>query len=212
MARRWKIVLAALMAFSVLGLLTLPALLRTVLQRGEVTEEQARLEISQPPVSTPTDVRQRAQVFWISAISPGTLAPREVELRLSADPVQRARQLLTALINRAPTAAQRTLPAETELLGFYMLADGTAIANFSQALATGTPSGILSEQMAADSILRTLAANMDSVRRLRILIHGREAETLAGHLNLTAFFPVASPAAPAAAGAATVTAPEFPDN
>jgi hypothetical protein len=48
----------------------------------------------------------------------------------------------------------------------------------------------LSEQIAVDSITHTLAANVSSISRLKILIHGQEAETLAGHVDLTGFFPV----------------------
>jgi len=36
--------------------------------------------------------------------------------------------------------------------------------------------------MAVDSIAKTLEANVPQVRRLKILIHGQETETLAGHL------------------------------
>ncbi|MGC1265607.1 MAG: hypothetical protein WA853_04950, partial [Candidatus Acidiferrum sp.] len=62
------------------------------------------------------------------------------------------------------------------------------IADFSEALATETPSGIQSEQMAVDSITRTLEADVPKVERLKILIHGQEVETLAGHLDLTGTF------------------------
>jgi germination protein M len=70
-------------------------------------------------------------------------------------------------------------------LAFYLLPDGTGIADFSEALASSIPSGIESEQLAVDSITRTLAANVPPVLRLKILIHGQEVETLAGHLDLT---------------------------
>jgi len=95
------------------------------------------------------------------------------------------------------------LPTDATLLEFYLLADGTAVADFSDTLATATPSGILSEQMAVDSITRTLAANVEPIRRLKILIHGQDTETLAGHLDLSGFFlvraetPPAGPAQPA---------------
>ena len=79
----------------------------------------------------------------------------------------------------------RTLPPDAVLLAFYLLPDGTGIADFSEALATSIPSGIESEQVAVDSITRTLAANVPQVVRLKILIHGQEVETLAGHLDLT---------------------------
>jgi hypothetical protein len=196
MARHWKVALAALAVFLVVGLMTFPALLRSVLrlQRAGVTEERARRQIAQPQISTPSDVREKAHLFWASPSSPGTLEPSDVELPLSADPVQRSKQLLTALIGQPSTEAQRTLPADTELLSFYLLPDGTAIADFSEALATKTPSGILSEKLAVDSVLDTLGANVPAVQSLKILIHGQETETLAGHLDLTGFFPI--PASP----------------
>jgi spore germination protein GerM len=139
----------------------------------------------------------------------------QVQLPLSADPVQRSRQVLEALIANPPTNGQRTLPVATELLGFYVLPDGTAVADFSDALASETPSGILSEQEAVDSIAKTLASNVPSLRRLKILIHGQEAETLAGHVDLTGFFDLntaaaaapGAPASPAATPPSTTTPP-----
>jgi ribonuclease PH len=49
-----------------------------------------------------------------------------------------------------------------------------------------------------DSITRTLEANVPQVRRLKILIHGQQMDTLAGHLDLTGTFPVNTTAAAAA--------------
>jgi hypothetical protein len=48
-----------------------------------------------------------------------------------------------------------------------------------------------------NSITRTLEANVPQVQRLKILIHGQEVETLAGHLDLTGTFVVnTNPAQP----------------
>ncbi len=195
MPRHWKIAIALLVMSVLASVLTFPALLRSVLrlQSAAATEEQARREIVQPPLSTPTDTIERARLFWSSDRQTAVLEATEVDLPLSIEPAQRAKQLIAALMARAPSQAQRTLPAETVLLQFYLLTDGTAIADFSEALASATPSGILSEQMAVDSITRTLEANLSGVHRLKILIRGQETETLAGHLDLTGFFPVSSP-------------------
>jgi Sporulation and spore germination len=208
MARHWKIAIAILGALVVLGALTFPGLLRSVLRLRQpaVSEEQARRAVTQPPISTPSDVLEKAQLYWISTSVPTTLEPTEVELPLSADPVQRAKQLINALITRVPSPAQRTLPADTELIEFYLLPDGTAVADFSEALSRQMPSGILSEQMAVDSIVRTLGANMSAVRRLKILIRGQQVDTLAGHLDLTGFFLVGGPGTPTTTAAET-TAP-----
>src|SRR5438309_11174757 len=197
MPRLWKIgiVLLALLAFA--AVLTFPALLRSVLglRRANRTEEQARRAIV-PPISTPTDTREKAQLFCLSPASPDRLEPSTVELDLSADAEKRAKQLITALIERPPSQTQRTLPADTVLLQFYLLSDGTAVADFSETLETETPSGILNEEMAVDSIVRTLGANLSNMYRLKILIRGQDAETLAGHLDLSDFFAVPSQAPP----------------
>jgi hypothetical protein len=89
----------------------------------------------------------------------------------------------------------RTLPADAALLAFYLLPDGTGVADFSEALGTSTPSGIQSEQRAVNSITRTLEANVPQIKRLKILIHGQEVDTLAGHLDLTQLFIVNTKAA-----------------
>lgn len=192
MLRRAKIAVALLVLAVIVGVIYFPRLHQRVqrLAKPTRTEEQARREVIQPPISTPSDVKVKAKIFWASADSANALEPVDVELPLSADPVQRSKQLINALIAGAPSPARRTLPADAALLEFYLLEDGTAIADFSDTLATATPSGILSEQLAVDSISRTLAANVEAVLRLKILIHGQDADTLSGHLDLTGFFPV----------------------
>jgi hypothetical protein len=202
MPRNLKVAIGILVVAVIIGLLSLGGLRRHMqgLSVTQSTEEQARRAVLEPPISTPTDRPAEAKIFW--AAGPGKVAPVEIELPLSADPVERSRQLLQALIANPPTPDQRTLPASATLLGFYILPDGTAIADFSDSLSSETPSGILSESMAVNSIVRTLAANVPQLRRLKILIHGQEVDTLAGHVDLTGFFdlnPVPQPASTASA-------------
>jgi Sporulation and spore germination len=179
-----------------IGLVSLRGLHQRIehLAESESSEEQARRELLEPLMATPTDVKVNAKIFW--AAGPDRLAPVDVELALSADPVQRSKQVLHALIASPPSPGQRTIPADAALLGFYILPDGTAIADFSDALSTETPSGILSEELAVNSIARTLENNVGVLQRLKILIHGQEAETLAGHVDLTGFFDLNPPSPP----------------
>jgi len=209
MSRRLKIISAILVVAVIGGLLYVRVLRRRVVrlaQQTQSSEEQARREVVEPPITTPSDVRATAKIFWISPSDPARLDPVDVQMPLSADAVQRARQVLHQLIANPPAAEQRTLPAGTTLLDFYILPDGTAIADFSDALANETPSGILSEQQAVDSIVRTLEFNVPTLHRLKILIHGQEAETLAGHLDLTGFFDL-NPPAPQTPSKASATEP-----
>ncbi len=204
MSRGLKTTIAILAVLVVLGLITLPSLRRAVqrISATQRTEEQARRDVLQVPVSTPTDVKVKAQMYWLSTSSPASLEPTTIELPISADPVERSKQLLLALITNAPSESQRTLPPDAILLAFYLQPDGTGVADFSDALSAETPSGIQSEQLAVDSITRTLGANVNVIRQLKILIHGQEVETLAGHLDLSGLFPISPPSGAAASSAA----------
>jgi len=207
MPKNLRFALAILAASVLIGLLSLRGLHEHIQNMAETqtSEEEARREVLAPPISTPTDVTVAAKIFWASGTD--NVAPAEVELPLSADPVQRARQVLQALVAQVPVPIQRTIPAGTALLGFYVLPDGTAVADFSEALSAEMPSGILSERMAVDSIRQTLASNIASLVRLKILIHGQEVETLAGHLDLTGYFDLNVPTPAAQALPSTPVAP-----
>ncbi|HXN20390.1 MAG TPA: GerMN domain-containing protein [Candidatus Binatus sp.] len=201
MPRNLRITLAILSVAVLIGLISLRSLHRRItgLKENPTSEEQARRDLLATTTSAPTDARSQAKIYW--AAGPDKIAPVQVALALSPDPVKRAKQVLNELITDAPAADQRTLPSDAVVLGFYLLPDGTAIADFSEALASEMPSGILSEQMAVDSIKSTLENNVPGLSRLKILIHGQEMETLAGHMDLTGFFDLNPP------GAQTLSAP-----
>jgi sporulation and spore germination protein len=213
----WKSLLIAGLIFVLLGAAIYFPILRRRVKRAarqqQQSEEQARRELAQPIAVNPGDPRVKTKLFWASDALDSTLVPVTVELPLANDPVVRSKQVLNTLLAGPVDVELRTLPPDAVLLAFYLLPDETGIADFSEALATSVPSGIASEQMAVDSIARTLESNVPQVRRLKILIHGQEVETLAGHLDLTGTFVVATkpasvPAAkPAVAGAAAEKAP-----
>jgi hypothetical protein len=211
---RW--VVGVLCVGVIVGMIYLPILRRRLREAAKLqqqTAEQARRELTQAVPVNPGEPRVKTKLFWASGNGDGALMDSTVELPLSNDPVLRSKQVLNTLLAGPVDADLRTLPPDAVLLAFYLLPNGTAIADFSEALATATPSGIQSEQLAVDSITRTLEANVPRVQRLKILIHGQEVETLAGHLDLTGTFLVntkgvqAGLAVPAPVAAPATTAP-----
>ena len=212
---RWKFWLATLVVFVLVGAAISVPIIRRRMKRAarlqQQSEEQARRELTQPVLVNPSDPRVKAKLFWLSDADNSVLAPVTVELPLSSDPLLRSKQVLNTLLAGPVDVELRTLPPDAVLLVFYILPDGTAIADFSEALATSIPSGISSEQLAVDSMTRTLEANVPEVKRLKILIQGQEVETLAGHVDLTGTFAVhmdmgPGPTNPLAPGAGKVGA------
>jgi len=211
---KWRLWLAGGLAVAVIGAaLYFPALRRQVYKAKSLTEqtaEQARRELLPPAPVNSGEPRVKAQMYWGSRANDGTLVPVTVELPLSSDPTLRAKEILNTLLAGPVDPEARTLPPDAALLAFYILPDGTGVADFSEALASSIPSGIQSEQLAVNSITRTLEANVPQVQRLRILIHGQEVDTLAGHLDLTQTFQVSMSNAgtpPAKSGVSVLTAP-----
>ena len=196
---RWRTwLLAGLAAVVVIAAIYFPKLKRKVRTSAEISqpsEEQARRELTTATPANPADPKVQVRMFWASDEDESPLSPIAVDLALSSDPVLRAKQVLNTLLAGPVNSDLRTLPADAALLAFYLLPDGTGVADFSEALGTSTPSGIQSEQRAVDSMARTLEANVPEIKRLKILIHGQEVDTLAGHLDLTQVFTVNTRAA-----------------
>jgi hypothetical protein len=191
---QWRVRIIVGLVIAVLAAaIYFPILKRRVKRQAQVqqkSEEQARRELVQSLNAVSDEPKVKAKLFWAADADDSGLAATTVELPLSNDPVLRAKQVLNTLLAGPVDAELRTLPSDAALLAFYILPDGTAIADFSEAMGNSIPSGVQSEQLAVDSLTKTLEANVPQVRRLKILIHGQEVETLAGHLDLTGTFPV----------------------
>ena len=199
MSATWRLrFIIALVVAVLAAAIYFPILKRRVKREAQVqqkSEEQARRELVQSLNAATNEPKVKAKLFWAADAEYSDLVADTVELPLSNDPVLRAKQVLNMLLAGPVDSELRTLPPDAALLAFYILPDGTGVADFSEAMANSVPSGVQSEQLAVDSITRTLEANVPQVRRLKILIHGQQVDTLAGHLDLTGTFPVTVPAA-----------------
>lgn len=196
MSAKWRVgIVIAFVAAVLAAAIYFPILKKRVKRQALVqqkSEEQARRELTQSLNANSNEPKVKAKLFWAVDGDDSGLAPTTVELPLSNEPALRAKQVLNTLLAGPVDSELKTLPSDAALLAFYILPDGTAVADFSEAMATSIPSGVQSEQLAVDSITHTLAENVPQVKRLKILIHGQEVETLAGHLDLSSTFPVSA--------------------
>jgi spore germination protein GerM len=76
------------------------------------------------------------------------------------------------------------LPKETELQAFYLTKDGVAYVSFNKAISENHPGGSLTELLSIYSLVNTLSLNIPEIEAVKLLIDGREAKTLAGHIDL----------------------------
>jgi len=103
----------------------------------------------------------------------------------TSGPAERGTQILAGLLE-GPTVegAARAVPEGTTLRQLWVREDGTAYADFSDELARGQAGGSSDEILSVYAIVDSLTMNVPSIRRVGILVAGRERETLAGHLDI----------------------------
>jgi hypothetical protein len=94
------------------------------------------------------------------------------------------RAIVEALLDGPRTDRNGTIPKQAELKAFYITSDATAYVDLSADLAVAHPGGAHSEQMTVYSIVNSLVLNIPEIERVKILIAGTEATTLAGHIAL----------------------------
>ncbi|HEY2091945.1 MAG TPA: GerMN domain-containing protein [Thermoanaerobaculia bacterium] len=85
----------------------------------------------------------------------------------------------------ANPAFARAFPADTVVRGAFLLPDGTAFVDLGGVTLTqGWPAGSHEELMAVYSLVQTITANFPEAKKVRLLVNGTPAETLAGHIAL----------------------------
>jgi Sporulation and spore germination len=123
------------------------------------------------------------------------LAPERRNLPLPENPAAAMDLVMRELLKGSANAAvPKLLPADTVIRGAYLLPDGTAFVDLGgPTLSQGWTTGSHQELMAIYSVVQTVTANFPEAKRVRMLVNGEPAETLAGHVSLSrALTPVPS--------------------
>lgn len=142
-------------------------------------EEEASGEPSVAPL------RQRTvEIYFPSAKSDG-LVPESREIFDTATPGDRVKQIINDLLS-GPTGpdALRALPASARLRQVYVLDGGVAYLDFGSELSQGLGGGSDSELLTLYSIINSVVLNVPEVSRVGILLNGRQADTLDGHIDI----------------------------
>jgi spore germination protein GerM len=97
---------------------------------------------------------------------------------------EEAKEMIIELIRGPKSKLIPTLPPRTKLLTLQINDAGLAKVNFSQALSKDHPGGTSAEMMTVYSIVNSLSLNFPQIKRVQILIDGKPAETITGHLSI----------------------------
>jgi Sporulation and spore germination len=141
-----------------------------------------------PPVSGPSE----HVILYLPDDTEGILRKHGLDMPLPADRSERAREVLRALVAACQDKSSlHPLGEGADINTVFIVNQNTAVVDTNAAFADHHRSGILVEELTVASLVRTLAANVPGITRVRVLVQGNDRETLAGHADLTAFFDVA---------------------
>ncbi len=125
--------------------------------------------------------------------SAGFLRPSQRRIYQVDDPSLVARQVLQELFRGPRSATGDDSPGgaatpspfgSARLRQFYLLEDGTAVVDLGLDSVHEFPGGIVSELAIIEAVTRSLRENVPQIQRVRFLVEGRQAATLAGHVSL----------------------------
>ena len=158
---------------------------------------QERGVVSRPSVKKPAVVKEQKKeekniILYFSDENEEYLIGERNKITKKDRLEEEAKELVAELIQGPKGKLIPTLPPQTRLLSLHVDEEGLAKVSFSKAFTTDHPGGSSAEIMTVYSIVNSLTANFPQIKRVQILVEGKEIESIAGHLSLKR--PIASKA------------------
>lgn len=180
---------AALIALGVFGTFWIlrqpvPETSPVVSSTSAVDPEPFPEEPEEETLEAPEDVEEtggRIQVkLFVVAPSGRRLAAEDQEIPLEPSVQDQASKVVELLLRRSSA-----IPRGVTLREIFITSQGVAYVDLSQELVSNHPGGTSAEELTVFSLTNTLIFNFPAIKMVKLLVEGREIQTIAGHLDLT---------------------------
>lgn len=159
--------------------------------RGRVAQPEPASYI--PPIAPPSAGPMERVTLYVGYDDPGVLLPQMGMIPLPSDRQQRGEELLRALLDvYEAKSSPHVLGPGSEVRNLYLVDPGLAVIDLNSAFADGHRSGVFVEELTVISMVQTLTANIPGITRVKILVNGKERDTLAGHADLSRSYDISS--------------------
>jgi len=140
-----------------------------------------------PPVAGPTE----QVALFVAHDDDGSLRAQGALIPMPSGRQQRAEELLRALLSiYLDKASPHVLGAGADVRSVFLVDPGVAVIDVNAAFADTHRSGVLVEELTVASLIHTVSANTPGILRVKILVDGKERDTLAGHADIADFYDV----------------------
>jgi hypothetical protein len=125
----------------------------------------------------------KARLFYVT--EDGTkLSGMERDVAYGDGTIEQAKEIINAQITPTGEPLVSAIPSGTRLRALFVTPQGEAYVDLSGEVSRAHPGGSLNELLTIYTIVDALTANLPAVSTVQILIDGKEADTLAGHIDL----------------------------
>jgi Sporulation and spore germination len=121
--------------------------------------------------------------IWFSDKQERFLLPEKRYVYKEADPARQAKEIALALVEGSQTGLINTFPAKAGLVDVKVDRDGTAEVNFDKNLTKFHPGGSAAEMATIYSLTNSITENVPAVKRVKILVEGKELSSIKGHIS-----------------------------
>ncbi len=140
-----------------------------------------------PPVAGPTE---RVTLF-VAFDEDGSLRAESAQIPMPSGRQQRAEELLRALLSiYLDKNSPHALGSGADVRSIFLVDPGVAVIDLNAAFADTHRSGVLVEELTVASLIHTISVNTPGVSKVKILVDGKQRETLAGHADVSDFYDV----------------------
>ena len=145
------------------------------------------------PVVAPVAGNTERVTLFVAYDDIEVLRSQSAQIPMPSVRQQRAEEVLRTLIALyLDKSSPHPLPPGSDIRSVYLVDPGLAVIDVNAAFADGHRSGVLAEELTVTSLIQTLSENIPGILKVKILVEGKQRDTLAGHADLSNFFDVST--------------------
>lgn len=182
--RQWIVIVLTAVAAVAFGVAVMFGLNRLLTRptTAPVAVDAAAVPGATPPA--PAVPKIKATLYFLSEDGLH-LVPTEREVPLAEGAVAQARSILEAQLSAEPAAPLlSTIPKGVTLRGIFVSERNEVFVDLDPSIRSAHPGGATEELMTVYTIVNAVLTNLPNLQEVQIMIGGKEADTLAGHVDL----------------------------
>ena len=191
MPRHIKIGMIFLILLWIVGLSYYYNLQRRISEMIRPEAEKPRPYLASQPSFSEKAPLKKVKLYFPSASEEDRMVTEQREIHISKFASAEAKQIIAELIAGPKAGASEALPKSAQLRQLFITGNGLAVVDFTRKVSEDHVGGLTQEAASISAVVNSLMANVKTIQKVQIIIEGTEAETLAGHIDLSQPFDLA---------------------